>query len=252
MTRTIARLSAAALAVGALTVGITGNASAAPADSDPPIISFQPGMTFFAGSALSASDQTATIPARVSWTQYDPDGICGRYAYLYRANNSTISPNISPSATSYTGAFSAAGGNELDIYSSDCAGNDGVDYTTPQATLTQSGSFNLSAGWSTSSCACWSGGGIVKSSKVGATASYQFYGYSAALVGVIGTGRGSAKIYLDGKLQTTVNELQSDPNKGVNRAVIYATKALPYRSHTIKVVTTTKARVDLDALVVSN
>lgn len=251
MTRTLARLGAAALAVGALTVGAVGNASAAPADTDPPIVTFNPGLQFFAGSVLSDNSNAALIPARATWTQFDADGICSRTADLYDDVDGDRYPRISPSATSFTGSWAVNNYNELNFDDTDCAGNEGYTYGDFETNLFQENSFSLSAGWTTSSCTCWSDGGIVKSSKVGATASYRFYGRSAALVGVNGIGRGSAKVYLDGKLQTTVNENQPDVNKGANRAVVYATKVLPPTYHTIKIVTTTKARVDLDALVVS-
>jgi alpha-amylase len=144
------------------------------------------------------------------------------------------------------------GPGEFDHYSYayleafDAAGNWSNDSESYSTQLVQQSGMNLGAGWTTSACDCWSGGSVVKSTRVGASAQYQFTGSSVAVVGDYAPNRGTVHVYIDGRLQKSVNTARAI-NK--TRVVIYQRRFNTSQTHTIKLVVGS-GRVDVDALII--
>jgi len=86
----------------------------------------------------------------------------------------------------------------------------------------------------------------MKSTKVGASASYGFYGRMVSLVSDKATSRGSVSLYIDGRFQKTVSLATS--GVAVNRVIVWNSPYLKDGSHilTLKVAS---GRVDVDAFI---
>jgi hypothetical protein len=86
----------------------------------------------------------------------------------------------------------------------------------------------------------------MKSTTVGATANYTFYGQMVSVVSDKATSRGSVSLYIDGKFQKTVSLKTASGT--VNRAIVWNSPYLAEGSHvlTLKVAS---GRVYVDALI---
>jgi hypothetical protein len=105
--------------------------------------------------------------------------------------------------------------------------------------------------WSTNLGSTYSGGSVRYASTSGRSASYTFTGRGIAFVSATGPSRGSARIYIDGKLATTVSLYRSTRTY---RYVAFQRAWSSSGKHTIKVVvvgTSGHPRVDLDAFEVT-
>jgi len=254
MTSPLARLGAASLACGALVLS-AAPALAASGDTSAPSVRIAAGYRFFVGTALEDSSDTASLPAAVTWKQYDASGICTRSVTdYYDPTGDSYDFPLAPSATSYR--FDAMDrerqSDDLTMHSTDCASpsnTSSVQLPTHSATLQQQDVFTLDSGWRQQTCRCWSGGGDVASTRVGATATYRFDASSIALIGVNGYQRGKADVYLDGTKVATVDEYVQDRSKGINRGVVWTRRFAASGPHTLKVVSTTTRKFDIDAVV---
>ena len=74
-----------------------------------------------------------------------------------------------------------------------------------------------------------------------------FYGHSVAVIGNRATDRGSMQVYINGKLQKTVDTAGATKD----RVVIYQKRFRAHHERTIKPVAATSARVDVDGFIVS-
>ena len=249
--RVLPSLATAAVAVTTLLAGAPP--AHAVADTDPPVVNIDPGFSYPVGTILGSDE--GNIAALLTWKQYDASGICGRSAtFVEDRTGRTFDLGITPTQTSY--AFTALVPWSIEnitiesvtMTTTDCAGNSSTTRTGLHGTqLAQQSAFALSAGWKTAACRCWSGGGVVASTRIGATATLQFTGSSVALIGVKGAGRGRADIYVDGRRVSQVNAL--DTGAGANRVVVANRRFPTYGTHVLKVVTTTTAKFEIDAVV---
>jgi hypothetical protein len=131
-------------------------------------------------------------------------------------------------------------------YGTDCLGNQSSGYASVSPSMEQQGAANYGAGWSSGACTCWSGGSVMKSSTVGATADYHFYGQMVSLVSDKATSRGSVSLYIDGKFQKTVSLRTASGT--VNRVIVWNSPYLTNATHvlTMKVAS---GRVDVDGFI---
>ena len=234
-----------------LQVGLAPQAQAA--DETAPQVNFK-GIQYIQNTMLSDSTSTPSLLVRLPWQQYDPSGVCSVQAQLY---------NYGTGRYSYPTVQNGVGTNkyvrvtldrsfdyQLRVYVADCAGNSRYAYTYPYlGELYQETAADLSAGWTTSTCLCWSQGNVFWNTRAGAKASFTFSGRSIAWITDKASNRGSAHIYIDGQYQKTVN-LQG---AGVNRIVGYAKRFPAYETHTLDIVvvgTSGHPRVDIDAFLV--
>jgi hypothetical protein len=92
-----------------------------------------------------------------------------------------------------------------------------------------------------------SGGSTTYATSAGARATMRFTGRAVAIVAPVGRGRGSARIYVDGRYRGIVSFRAST---GRSRVVMYATTFAAVGTHTIQLRLAGNGRVDLDAFVV--
>ena len=233
---------------GASLVGVAAPAYAI--DESPPQVNFNQATKPVLGAQLSDSTSRPSLSATVAWTAYDPSGIGYQQAEVYNYSTRTTSyVSLTSSQRSFNFPFRVGSSYYVRLYVQDRAGNWSYYYTYPYFDLYQEGAASLSAGWSTGLSTYWSGGAVVKNSKVGATATFAFSGSSIAYIGDRAADRGSARIYIDGVLRATVNMQGTKVNR-----LIASSRGFPtYGSHTIRVEVVGTAghpRVDVDAFVV--
>jgi len=155
--------------------------------------------------------------------------------------------------TSFTHALTVSPDNGVGYTVSDCATpSNTIGIVMPfSLSLTQETAATFSPGWSTSHCACWSGGAVVRSSQVGARATWVFDSWkpSIALVSDQGPTRGTADIYVDGiKVGSIIGYSRTTVNMVVAWSRVFADGNF---AHTLDVVVT-QGRVDIDAFLSSS
>jgi hypothetical protein len=102
-------------------------------------------------------------------------------------------------------------------------------------------------GWPTAKYATYSGDTVHYSTRIGASASLTFKGNGIAWIGPVGPTRGTARIFVDGKVVANVDLRRSTFQA---RKLIFS-KALPAGTHTLKIVVTSSGRpVAIDELIV--
>jgi hypothetical protein len=121
------------------------------------------------------------------------------------------------------------------------------------ARLTQQSSslVKWSGAWSSYSVSALSAGTDKYSRAKNAYASFTFTGRAIGYVGMKGTGRGSVKVYIDGKYKTTVSLYKTGASQ--YRLLLWKQSFATSAKHTVKLVvvgTAGRPRVDLDAFVV--
>lgn len=231
------------LLVGVVVAGPAGSAGAA-ADASPPTVTFNPRQANV-GTILSDSTATPTVTLTTSWTQKDPSGICVEVGWLYDyATAAWVSVPLSLGQTSFTYAYRLGTLRPFSVYLADCAGNSAYYYKYgPYTGLAQQTAATYSTGWTTSTGAVWSGGTILKSTKIGAKATYRFSSPSVSLISDKAPTRGSAKILIDGVQVGTINCKSATK---ANRVVMFTSRPLAVGAHTLEIVLT-GGRVDIDA-----
>ena len=157
----------------------------------------------------------------------------GRAGYVYAASGHTYRFRIS--AADRAGNFSAP------VYSAT------VRVAAYQDTST---AIHYSSGWHVTMSPGYYGGSAHWASTSGASASLTFVGRSVAWNAALASTRGSARVYVDGHLITTVN--LSSTTVSIRR-VVFARTWSTSGTHTIRVVvlgTAGHPRVDVDAFIV--
>jgi hypothetical protein len=112
-----------------------------------------------------------------------------------------------------------------------------------------SGAIAYSGTWSTASSSSYIGGSSRYASTAGRSATFTFTGTSVAWIAYKSTSRGSAQVYVDGVLRTTVSLYSTTTTA---RAQVYAFNWATSGQHSIKVVvvgTVGHPRVDVDGFV---
>lgn len=244
--RRIPAVVCSALVLSAV-VGPPAHASAK--DFDPPQVNVDAGAQLITGSTLSDGGRAPAVQARATWSAYDADGICSQQIDYYDyVNDESVSKSLAPTVRSYR--LPLLVGYYMDFYitATACSGD-----LTPTSTygelyvqLAQEGSAELSTGWRTETCTCYSLGGALRSTRSGAKATYPFYGSSLALVMSKGPNRGSVTVFVDGARRATVD--LASPT-AAHRVLVWSKRWPVDGSHTVQLVTNSAARVDLDGFV---
>ena len=202
----------------------------------------------YAASTLGSE----TTPVRTSWSACN-NGPVGWYK-VARLVGTTWGQVSSGSATSISQSlatwsnqrYRAQGGDSA--FPSGGAWANGPTFMPRIAQETGSG-VTFAGTWSRSTISSASGGGTRFATAAGASVTYSFVGSSIGWVSYRDSKRGSAQVYIDGKLIRTVN-LQS--NKVLARRIVFAHSWPTQGRHTIKIVvmgTVGHPRVDVDAFV---
>jgi hypothetical protein len=220
-------------------------------DEAPPQVNFK-GVAFIDGGQLSDSTSSPSIPARLVWRSYDPSGICSASARLYDyATGGFTYPSVTLGRDSVRVTLTPGHYYQFQLYQQDCAGNGSYYYDYPElGSIFQETAASLSAGWTTSSCLCWSGGNVLWNTRTGAKASFTFNGQSIAWVTNRASNRGTANIYIDGTFVKSV-DLQGAT---INRIVGFQKRFGSAATHTLDIVVAGTAghpRIDIDAFVVA-
>ena len=218
------------------------------ADSTAPVVAAP--ASFIGGGTLGST----TVPVRVSWTASDPCRIAG-YAVQRRVDGGAWAgvALASPRSTSATQSLAFGDTYEYGARATDGAGNTSAwQYGTafePLRTEQTSGSIAWSGSWATGTLADNSGGSTRYASAAGAAATFTFTGRSVGWVAAVGPTRGSARVYVDGVLRSTVSLYASTT---AYRRVVFTTSWPSQGIHTVRIVvlgTAGHPRVDVDAFV---
>ncbi|HLM16488.1 MAG TPA: Ig-like domain-containing protein, partial [Acidimicrobiia bacterium] len=200
-------------------------------------------------SGTTLGDGTMRVALTWAGTDIGPSGIQS-YDIQRKRDSGAYETVGSATSASFNWAVTPGHTYVFRIRARDKAGNVGAWKAGPilTAALTQQSSSAVSyAGPTTStSFSEYSGGSQRYLAAAGASASYTTTARSLSFVTTKGPNRGSARIYIDGVLVTTVN---LNTSGYTYRFVAFATTWSTAATHTIKVVSvgTPVARVDVDA-----
>jgi hypothetical protein len=197
---------------------------------------------------------SSTTPAKTSWSAADPSGIASYKLQRQVDGGSWTTISLSSATTSSLKQSLSFGSTyRYRLRATDGAGNtSSYDYGPtfkPLRTQQSSSSVKWGGTWSTAYDSTYSGGSVRTSKSAGAWASYTFTGASISWVAERGPTRGSAKVYIDGVYEATINLYTSAYQ---SRRVVYTYNWSANGSHAIKVVvlgTAGHPRVDVDAFV---
>jgi hypothetical protein len=219
-----------------------------PGDLTPPIVS-TPITTIRSGVAIGST----TVPARVIWVWSDAGGSGIKSFDVQRSYDGGAWTTVATGLTSaaYNVTLTVGHRYRYQVRGRDNAGHIGPWHAgatvKPAVTQNSSTSVKYSGTWSTTYSSVYLGGSARYASGAGASASYTFTGRSIAFVTSRGSNRGSARIYVDGALISTVNLY----------ATTYTYRYLAFQqtwttsaTHTIKIVVVGTAghpRIHLDA-----
>lgn len=257
--------------VGALS--LSGGAASAgnAADTTPPVLHTPSSPAFVTGAQISTTDAgpncaspcdtTSGIKVFARWDGSDPSGI---KSYDVWADDGRGPDYLLQSGlgTSYSATIQDSSGGQADLPSWDITAVDNAgNNTSPDPSASpnwirtavgvyqqdgHSGSDYVPTGsgpqigytgsWSTTTCACYTGGTARKTAAKGAAVSV-VYGYPDkdnhfALVSSLGPTRGSAAVYVDGVEKAVVNTYAASSR---DRDVVWQTWLAP-GTHSVKVV----------------
>ena len=221
-------------------------------DSDSPVAT-APTVRPVGGTRLTGG----TFRARAIWAAAtDAYGTVAGYQAQWRVDGGDWSSTVSMgSGTRQLDRNMSAGHTyALRIRARDAAGNVGAWATSPTFApgLTQNTSSALArtGTWTAYRSSVMSGGSTLYARSKGRAVSLPFTGRAIALVAPTGPSRGTARIWIDGTLVTSINLHTSVLHA---RRIVYARSWTTSRSHTIRVVVAGTAghpRVDVDAFIV--
>jgi len=275
-----ARLATVVTVSAALVGGIPSMVSAA-GDLTPPTLSLPANASFVVGTAIgpmAPDPDTGTplatdgITMRARWSASDASGICGYslqsvFADPAEPTWSAWSAQTSVTATT-TDYDSQAGGGAgkwmgYNVRARDCAGNITQKFVAFRPAVYQEDGrsygygtlgTSYSGAWAVTTCVCWSGGTARKTIQYGARAQFLLdYTERRHPIGLVmekAPGRGRAQVKLDGVVVATVDTYAAT---ATHRSVVW-TGSVTSGPHTLTVVnlaTTGRARIDVDAVLVS-
>lgn len=251
----------ALIAVGSSAVAAFALAAPASADAVGPAVSFFKAPIPLVGGTLSDSGTTPSFSIKQGLSISDVDGICAARTDLakgdpdYTKSNVWNAPSTGRSVTSLIGntitwTTRVDRWDWLGAYATDCLGNKsnepyfGADtYAAVASRLGQEGEAFYGRGWSSSACTCFTGGAVMKSSTVGATATYGFSDSPmVSLVSNSATNRGKVSLSVDGGTPVTV----SLNGATVNRKILWNSKYLSAKGSHVLTVKVVSGRVDID------
>jgi hypothetical protein len=207
-----------------------------------------PTFGFSAPSRLTAG-AAPTVPEQTTWTASPTAGVT--YELQQQVNGGAWTTIYSGAAPQFTSDVSFG-----DTYGFQVRAVKGSSSSAwqPAASFTVIGSqqtaFSTTGKWTaTSSTNLW-GGSAMFTKASGATASLSFTGHAFAIIGNMGSGNGSARVYVDGTLTATANEHASSTT---SRNIVGQWSTTTSGSHSLKIInsaTSGHPRFDLDGLVV--
>lgn len=226
----------------------TGNS--VPIDSTPPAVTPAPDAILRSATSVASGQ----VPLLVRFGTKDPSGIC--QTQLQRQVGGGSWGNLSVSSATATSRAIAlkpsATVRHYRVRATDCVGNQSSFAVGPSVILTgfQDGNSRIAytRAWTRASAAKAYGGTIHTVRKAGAYATLKFTGREVAWVATRAANRGTARVYLDGKLAATVNLHSAS---AVHKRLVFAHLWSADATHTIKVVcagTAGHPTVDVDAL----
>jgi hypothetical protein len=238
---------ALALSMGVTAAGADTGPRVVPFDTAPPAINFQGAPSPVLGSVLSDSSGQTGVKIKQGWTIFDPDGVC-----TANANNGVNpawtfvgNPKTTSSSGSFVWSLLASNFGEVDVNATDCVGNPTGVGEGFFLNLNQEGAASYSRGWSTGTCGCWSGGGVLKSSTVGAKANFPItFQRRVSLVSDKGPSRGKAAVYIDGVFKKTITLSAATTH---NRVIVWNSGTFAFNSSHVLTVKVVSGRVDIDA-----
>jgi len=200
-----------------------------------------------AGAKLSG----ASMPIKVSWSGADAGGAgLARYELARSTNGGSYATVGISYSVPYAYTTAGGGTHRFRVRAIDAAGNVGpwVYGSTTRASLVQqtSTAIRYIGSWTTVRNSVYSGSSVRAASRLWSNATYTFTGRSVALVTTKATTRGKARVYVDGKLATTIDLRAS----AAHRVLVYAKTWSSSSKHTIRIVvlaTAGRPRVDIDA-----
>ncbi len=225
----------------------TGNS--VPIDSTPPAIGPAPYVILRSATSVSSGQ----APLLVRWGAKDPSGVCSTQLQRQVGNGSFGGLSLS-SETATSRAITlkpSATVRHYRVRATDCVGNTSNWSTSQPVILTdfQDGNARIAytRAWKRASASRAFGGTIHMTSKAGAYSTLKFTGREVAWVATRAANRGSARVYLDGKLAATVNLRSAS---AMHKRIVFAHVWSADAAHTIKIVcsgTAGHATVDVDA-----
>lgn len=196
------------------------------------------------------------IKTRIAWPAATDDlsGI-NFYAVQQQTNGGSWSTLMTANTTRSTDRSLKFGSTfRFQVRAKDRAGNYGSYAAGPivQPRIFQEGTAAARYGgtWKTATSSTASGGKTRYATKAGAWVEYSFTGRGIAVVAPKSSGRGKAKVYIDGAYVKTVNAYRSS---GQSKVVIFSKAWASSASHKIKLVVVGASghpRFDIDAFVV--
>jgi hypothetical protein len=239
-------------AIAGATALLAATAGAVSADTVGPAIKYFQAPLPIIGSTLSDSSGAPSISLKDGWSINDGDGVCSASTRLYRSNlgytypwSYSGTPTTTSVASKYTWTSKVGGYDQLYTTARDCLGNISSAYDYVESSLQQEGAASYGPGWSTAACSCWSGGAVMKSSTVGATANYTFSGRLVSLVSNRETNRGQVSLSVDGGPATTVSLSGSN----LNRRIVWNSKYLSTAGSHLLTLKVVSGRVDIDGFI---
>jgi serine protease len=178
---------------------------------------------------------TGAVPTQVSWSAKDPSAI-GAYEVRMSVDGGSWRTLALPSPTTWRKVWNLSPGKRyrFSVRAMDMVGNwsawkDGTSFTLSLASETST-AITWSSGWTRAAYASGLGGYTRITGTNGATAKLTFTGSHVAWVGVRGTNRGQADVYLDGVFQMRV-----DPwaEATAARSVLFSKNVKAGVSHTL-------------------
>jgi hypothetical protein len=218
-------------------------------DHTPPTVSPLPDAILRKATTIASGQ----VPLLVRWGAGDPSGVCSYQ--LQRRVAAGPFQNVSlaaKTATTESVSLQPATTHTYRVKATDCVANASSFAQGPAVALTafqdsRSG-IAYTRAWSRAAAAKAYGGTIHSTSKAGAFATRTFTARQVAWVATRTATRGSARVYLDGKLAGTVN-LHSAT--AMHRRLVFAHAWASDAKHTIKIVcvgTPGHATIDVDAI----
>jgi Domain of unknown function (DUF5122) beta-propeller len=227
----------------------TGNS--VPVDSTPPTVSPLPDAILRKATTITSGK----VPALVRWGATDASGICS-YALQANVNGGAFAGISLPSQMATTHAvnlLSSANTHLYEVQATDCVGNATAFRPGPSVRLTAFQDVNAgiryTAAWARGNAPDAFGDTVHSTSRSGASATFKFTGRQVAWVATRRANRGTAHVYLDGKLVANVNLHSASV---MHRRIVFAHAWAADGAHTIKIVcagTAGHATVDVDAFV---